>query len=122
MPDSTRTVDRALALLTAVTEQDDGASLAALARATGLSHATASRLLRTLAQHGFVRRTGEGAYRSGPQLIKVAARALREPVYEVAGQHLVALARGTEETANLGIEIEGDRALYLRQVSSPRLV
>jgi DNA-binding IclR family transcriptional regulator len=123
MADSTRTVDRALELLAAVAEHNEGSSLTELARATNLSHATASRLLRTLAQHGFVRRTDQGAYRSGPQLIQVAAGALRgEPVYELAGPHLVALARETQETANIGIAIDGGRALYLRQVASPRLV
>lgn len=123
MADSTRSVDRALDLLAAVTDDDVGSSLAELARATGLSHATALRLLRTLVQHGFVRRDEEGAYRAGAQLIQSAASALRgEPVYELAAPHLVALAGETEESANLGIAIEGGRALYLRQVRSPRLV
>jgi DNA-binding IclR family transcriptional regulator len=120
---STRTVDRALELLAAVAEHHPGSSLAELARATELSHATALRLLRTLAQQGFVRRDADGTYRAGAQLIQLAATALRgDPVYELAGPHLHALAAETQETANLGVAIEGGRALYLRQVSSPRLV
>ncbi|MEZ5122507.1 MAG: helix-turn-helix domain-containing protein [Solirubrobacterales bacterium] len=62
---STRTVDRALQLLACVTEHPEGSSLSELARRAQLSPTTASRLLATLAQHGFVRRDDRGAYRPG---------------------------------------------------------
>src|SRR5215469_5324252 len=103
---STRTVDRAFDLLTAVTEAGGGTSLSELARAANLSPATASRLLGTLVKRGLIRRDEQGAYRPGLGLMQMAAMVLRgEPLYELAGVHLTALAEATNETANLGIAV-----------------
>lgn len=123
-PGSTRTVDRAFDLLTAVTDSTrGGASLSQLARTTGLSPATASRLLGTLQKRGLVRRDEQGAYRPGLGLMQIAAVVLRdEPLYELAGGHLFALADATGETANLGVAVDDDRALYLRQVAGDQRV
>ncbi len=120
---STRTVDRALDLLSAVTETSGAATLSELARVTGLAPATASRLLATLAKRGLVRRDAQGSYRPGLGLMQMAAVVLRgEPLYEAAGSHLAELAQASGETANLGIAVDGDRALYLRQVSGVQRV
>jgi DNA-binding IclR family transcriptional regulator len=121
---STRTVDRAFDLLSAVTENArDAASLSELARATGLPPATASRLLATLLKRGLVRRDGQGLYRPGLGLMQMAAVVLRgEPLYELAGAHLVELAQASGETANLGVAVDDDRALYLRQVAGDQRV
>lgn len=120
-PAATRTVERALALLGAVAA--GGGTLSELARAVELSPSTASRLLGTLAQHEFVRRDGAaGRYRAGARLRQLAAATLREdPLYELAGPHLEALAAETGETANLAVAVD-DGVLYLRQVASPMLV
>ncbi len=120
---STRTVDRAFDLLQAVTESPSGTSLSELARTTGLSPATASRLLATLVKRGLVRRDDQGAFRAGVGLMQMAAVVLRSsPLYELAGPHLAALATQTSETANLGIAVDRDRALYLRQVAGDHRV
>ena len=120
---STRTVDRAFDLLTAVTESGSGASLSELARATSLSPATASRLLGTLVKRGLVRRDEQGTYRSGLRLMQLSALVLRgDPLYELAGPHLSELAEATNETANLGVAVDEDRALYLRQVTGDHRV
>lgn len=120
---STRTVDRAFDLLAAVTEGTGGGSLSELSRATGLSPATASRLLATLVKRGLIRRDEQGAYRPGLSLMQMAAVVLRgEPLYELAGGHLMELATATGETANLGIAVDEDRALYLRQVAGDHRV
>lgn len=121
---STRTVDRAFDLLAAVTENARGrASLSELARATELSPATASRLLATLVRRGLVRRDEQGLYRPGLGLMQMAAVVLRgEPLYELAGAHLVELAQASGETANLGVAVDDDRALYLRQVAGDQRV
>lgn len=117
----TRTVERALTLLAAVAE--DGGTLSQLARAAGLSPSTASRLLATLAAQELVRRDEHGRYHPGTRLRRLAAVALRsDPVYELAGPHLAALARETGETANLAVAADGQRVVYLRQVASPKLV
>jgi DNA-binding IclR family transcriptional regulator len=125
---STRTVDRAFDLLAAVTDNArggarGGATLSELARATALSPATASRLLATLLKRGLVRRDGLGLYRPGLGLMQMAAVVLRgEPLHELAGGHLVELAAVSGETANLGVAVDDDRALYLRQVAGDQRV
>jgi DNA-binding IclR family transcriptional regulator len=120
---STRTVDRAFDLLAAVTERAGGATLSELARATELSPATASRLLATMAKRDLVRRDELGGFRPGYGLMQMAAAVLRgEPLYELAGPHLTALAQASGETANLGIALDADRALYLRQVAGNQRV
>ena len=121
---STRTVDRAFDLLATVIQTGaGGASLSELARETGLSPATASRLLATLVKRGVVRRDGRGSYRPGLGLMQMASLVLRgEPLYELAGPHLVELAASSGETANLGVAADPDRALYLRQVAGDQRV
>jgi DNA-binding IclR family transcriptional regulator len=117
----TRTVERALTLLAAVAE--DGGTLSQLARAAELSPSTASRLLGTLVQRELVRRDEHGRYLAGTRLRQLAAATLREdPLYELAGSHLEALAEETGETANLAIGADEDRIVYLRQVVGRKLV
>ena len=117
----TRTVERALTLLTAVAE--DGGTLSQLARTAGLSPSTASRLLATLAGQELVRRDEHGRYAAGSRLRRLAAATLRaDPNYELAGPHLEALAGETGETANLAVAADARHAVYLRQVASPKLV
>lgn len=120
---STRTVDRALDLLTAITDGGCGTTLSELARCASLSPATASRLLATLDRRGFVARDEHGAYGPGRRLRQVAAAVLHEePLYELAGAHLAELARAAQETANLGVAVDDERAVYLRQVAGPQRV
>jgi DNA-binding IclR family transcriptional regulator len=117
----TRTVERALTLLAAVAQ--DGGTLSQLARAAKLSPSTASRLLATLAGQELVRRDEHGRYHAGLRLRQLAAASLRaDPLYELAGPHLVALADETGETANLAVAADPQRVVYLRQVASPKLV
>jgi DNA-binding IclR family transcriptional regulator len=117
----TRAVERALGLLAAAVEAP--LTLTELARGGELAPSTASRLLSALQRRGFVRRGEDGRFRSGPELVRLAAATLRgEPAYELAGPHLAALTEATGETANLGVPAgEGD-ALYLRQSASRRTV
>jgi len=117
----TRTVERALTLLTAVAEE--GGSLSQLARAADLSPSTASRLLATLAAQELVRRDEHGHYHAGSRLRALAAASLRrDPLYELAGPHLSALAAETGETANLAVAADERRVVYLRQVAGAGLV
>jgi len=117
----TRTVERALTLLSAVAE--GGGTLTELARAAELSPSTASRLLATLAGQELVRRDEHGRYRAGTRLRRLAAASLREdPLYELAGPHLEALAEETGETANLAVAADERQIVYLRQVAGHKLV
>ncbi len=117
----TRTVQRALTLLSAVAQ--DGGTLSQLARTAELSPSTASRLLATLAGQELVRRDEHGHYHAGARLRQLAAASLREdPLHELAGARLSALADETGETANLAVAADPARVVYLRQVAGPKLV
>jgi DNA-binding IclR family transcriptional regulator len=117
----TRTVERALTLLASVAEH--GGTLSQLARAAELSPSTASRLLATLAAAEMVHRDEHGYYQAGTRLRQLAAAILREdPLYELAGPHLEALAGETGETANLAVAADPQRIVYLRQFAGPKLV
>jgi DNA-binding IclR family transcriptional regulator len=117
----TRTVERALTLLTAVAQ--DGGTLSQLARTASLSPSTASRLLATLAGQELVRRDEHGHYHAGARLRALAAASLRQdPLHELAGPHLSALAAETGETANLAVAADDRRVVYVRQVAGSRLV
>ena len=60
-------LERGLRLLMAL-RYDEGQKLSDVARATGLDKATASRLLRSLAQYSFVLKDGNDRYRLGPAI------------------------------------------------------
>ncbi len=118
-PASSRAVERALALLSAVSASGDGRTLSELARDTNLAASTALRILRTLQNGGFVRRDANGRFHAGGELLVLAAEAMRNlPVYQVAEPRLQALVDELDETANLGVIDERDRVLYLAQVPS----
>src|SRR5437762_2907098 len=87
----TRTVERALTLLSAVAQ--DGGTLSQLARGAELSPSTASRLLATLAGQGLVERDEHGRFRGGARLRQLAAATLRAaPVHGPAGEIVAAIS------------------------------
>jgi DNA-binding IclR family transcriptional regulator len=71
-----RAVDRALTLLSSLQEQPTG--LRQLAAAADLPVPTALRLLRSLENAGFVRRTGDGSYVSGPAVTRLAYKTMAD--------------------------------------------
>ena len=112
-----QSVDRAFALLDALTRRGGRATLGELVSDTGLAAATVHRLCATLADSGHLRRDVRRDYLLGPRLQRVGDAAVRatdswaEPV-------LRAVVEGTGETANLAVR-EGDGVVYLAQVPSP---
>ena len=86
---STRTVERALALLATICDRG-GANLADSARDCDLAPSTALRLLRTLETTGFVSKEEFGTYRPGSRLIQLGAQAL-------SNESLIDLARPAME-------------------------
>lgn len=119
---STRTVDRALDLLTAVTERS-ALTLSDAARQTDLAPSTALRLLRSLEGAGLVTRDDHGRYRPGAQLIRLGARAFtREPLVGLSGEPMRALAEKTGESVYLAIPGAADTAVYIAIVEGTHSV
>lgn len=117
-----RALDRAMVLLQRLA-QSDGMTLSELAQAEGESPATVYRVLTTLAlhqmaeidPHGQVWHVGPGTFRAGAAFLR------RTNVVERARAPMQALMRATDETANLGIEQQGE-VLFLTQVETQRAI
>ena len=119
---STRTVERALALLAHVAD-NAASTLSACARSTGLAPSTALRLLRTLEAAGFVVRTPAGRYEPGNRLIQLGAVALgRQPLVHQAGPSLQRIVERTGESAYLVIRGAADTAIYLAMVEGTHAI
>ena len=98
---ATRTVDRALLLLSHICESGE-LSLSKAARAAELSPSTALRLLRTLEARGFLRRNEAGVYLPGFQLLQMGAQALsNDSLVALSAPALRHLVEATGESAYL---------------------
>ncbi len=115
-------IDRAAALLDAISRYPDPVSLKVLGAETGLHPSTAHRILASLADNGFVERDGAGRYRLGLRLLQLGVRlhgdvdmrALALPVMEALRDHL-------GETINLTIR-EGDQVVYIEKATPNRSI
>jgi IclR family acetate operon transcriptional repressor len=116
-------VERALAVLDALVEADDGLGTVETARRTGLSPSTASRVLATLAAGGLVEHEpASGRYRLGVRLVQLGnAVVARLDLRELARPRLEALVAATGETATLSAPAEPD-AVTVDFVRSPSSV
>lgn len=120
---STRTVERALALLATICERG-GANLADSARECDLAPSTALRLLRTLENTGFVaKEEAGGTYRPGSRLIQLGAQALsNESLIDFAKPVMEKLVAEVGESAYLSVEGHADTALYISIVEGTHSV
>jgi IclR family acetate operon transcriptional repressor len=120
---STRTVERALALLYEVCSRD-AVTLTECARHTGLPASTALRLLRTLESRGFISRDEEGGgFSAGPRMIQLGATALgRNELARLARPALDRIGTATRESAYLSIQGVDETAVYIAQVEGTHAV
>lgn len=110
---STRTVERALALMVAVCE-NGSVSLAEAAREADLPASTALRLLRTLESGDFVARDKEYVYRPGSRFIQLGARAFsQEMLTTLTQQPMEDVVVATGESVYLSIRGPRKTALYI---------
>jgi DNA-binding IclR family transcriptional regulator len=102
-------VARALALLDEVARSDAGLGVNELARRIGVNASTASRLLATLEDGGFVERSSDGPYRLGLKFLALSDRVLGQvDVRERARPWLTWLVQETGETATLSVPGGGE--------------
>ncbi len=100
----TQSIIRTIRLLKAFDDRQPEWSLSDLAEETGLPKTTAFRLLSALESEGLVRKSAEGGYRLGSEMIALGGRAMRaNELRTVAHDPLRALARQTGETTTLEI-------------------
>ena len=106
-----RAVQRALRLLECFSEGQPNLALTECARKAGLPVSTAYRLLASLENSGFVRRSAGGAYSCGTRLLQIGLTALQNvSAYDVAEPHLARLSEVTGKSAYLGIPADEIRS------------
>lgn len=119
---STRTVERALALLSEVCRRGS-VTLTECARETVLPPSTALRLLRTLETAGFVARDEAGSFRAGPVMTQLGATALgRNELARLAAPALDRIGAQTRESAYLSVRGVNDTAIYIAVVEGTHAV
>lgn len=113
-------VHRALSIL--IELADGPLSISELGRRLDVHRTTSLRLLRTLEEERFVRRTPDGLYRLGPRMATLAHAALSGiDVRESAAPHLRALGAASGHTVHLGA-LEAAQVVYLDKVDSRQAV
>lgn len=113
---SVQSVSRAFALLELLTTLGGEAGVGELSEGLGLPAPTIHRLLRTLAQRGYIMQLPSRRYSLGPGLIRLGEGATRR-LSSWAMPALSRLGEATQETVNLAV-LDGDLAAYVAQVPS----
>jgi IclR family transcriptional regulator, acetate operon repressor len=114
---------RALSILDALAESDDGLTLTALAKTVGLPPSSAHRLLTTLQRQRFVRfEPASMSWRVGVQAFVVGnAFARSRDVVALAIPYMRQLMEKTGETVNLYVP-NGGQAICMAQIQSPQMI
>jgi IclR family transcriptional regulator, KDG regulon repressor len=112
-----RSILRGLSVIEALADGNEGLGLAQLADRSGLDKGTATRLLRTLEEAGYVRRDAElKRYSLTSRIIQVANRVgYQIDLRKVALTHLRELRDTTNEIVHLGV-IENDLVVYIEKL------
>lgn len=110
---SVRSIERAFALLEAVSVSEQGVT--GLAERAGIPKSTAARILKTLETVGAVERAQEGVYRIGPKVYGLsAARSRSAELLHKARPRLEMLARVLGEDAGLAVQ-DGNQVHFIAQ-------
>lgn len=118
---SVRAVDRAIAILTVLSERAT-ASLAEIARAVDLSEATTLRYLNTMRQHRWVVADEQRRYQLGIPVFQMGQRAVgRLGIRSIALPHMEALLERFEETVNLAVR-NGDDLIVIEVREGTRAI
>lgn len=117
--DEIQSLARGLTVLNLMADMEHGVSVTALADQLQINKGTASRMLHTLMNYGFVERALDGRrFQLGPALVRLSRAVIdRMELRELAKPYLKQLVDLTGECAHLAIYAQG-QALYIDQVES----
>jgi DNA-binding IclR family transcriptional regulator len=120
---SSTAVERTLLILEAAAQREGGMSNADFSRKLKIPKSSASYILRTLEQHGYLRRDGgDGRYRLGMKVLNLSRAALDGiDVREVALPIMRHLVDRIHITTHLAILDHGE-AVYVEKVEAPSFV
>lgn len=117
-PERVQSVDRAFSLLEHLADGGGSLTLSELAARSALPMPTIHRLMRSLVHQGYVRQEPSRRYAMGPRMIRLGDSASRM-LGSWAAPRLEALVNQFGETTNVAMR-DGDHAVYVAQVPSPR--
>jgi DNA-binding IclR family transcriptional regulator len=114
----TQLLSRALAILAAFTIAEPQLTLSDLMRRTGVNKATLLRLITTLLEYGFLRKTEAGLYHIGPAVLPLG-RLYRATISDadLINRALADLVMKSGESASFHVR-DGDKRLCLHRVNS----
>jgi IclR family pca regulon transcriptional regulator len=116
-----QSLDRGLAVLRAFDADHPRLQLSEVARATGLTRATARRFLLTLVQLGYVRVEGR-EFSLRPRVLELGYSFLSSiSLPEVAQPHLKALVARVDESSSISV-LDGDDVVYVARVHTKRIM
>lgn len=122
--DSVQSVDRVLDIIEVLSTEQDGLGVTTIANKVGLHKSTAHRLLTTLANRGYVAKTGDGNYKIGLKLIEAVSCYINSLELQTeARPYLMQLTGELGLTSHLGI-LDRDMVVYIEKmdvVSSIRM-
>ena len=120
---SSTPVERTLQILEAAAQREGGMSNAEFSRKLKIPKSSASYILRTLEQHGYLRRDGDGGrYRLGMKVLNLSRAALGGvDVREVAQPIMQHLVDRIHITTHLAILDHGE-AVYVEKVEAPSFI
>ena len=110
-------------MLFVLEQRPDGATIRDLVEALGVPRTTVYRILNTLERHDVVRRSGEGRYRLGPRLLRLAAHSIgNSNAYDlaaIAAPFLKSLSAETGEGSKISV-VDGEGLLVVAAASGVR--
>lgn len=108
---------KGLSVLEVFTAQDDGLTMAAVARRAGLDNATAFRILNTLAHAGYVRRLPDSRlFRLTPKVLDLGFNAIAHSDLRTQARPILqSLIGEVSEAASVGV-LSGGEMLYIERV------
>jgi IclR family transcriptional regulator, KDG regulon repressor len=123
LPQSVRSVERALDILLCFTREEPVRSLTQIAESVHMSKTTVHRLLTTLESKRFITRDKTTSlYRLGVRFIEMASIVLQDvELHRWAHPYLHRLSEQYGETVDLSI-LDGSHVMYLEVIESPRRV
>ena len=116
--ETSQTLDRGLRVLEVISEAPDGLTVTEIAQAIGIGRAVVYRLVVTLEQHAFLRRSADGRCRLGLAVLTMG-RQVQPIVRDIALPALRLLADAVGATAHLTI-VDGNEALAVVVVEPTR--
>jgi DNA-binding IclR family transcriptional regulator len=119
---SIQVIERLARLLDVIASHDDPVSLKILSAETGLHPSTAFRILSSLSEQGFVKRSTRGNYQLGVKLMQLGSRVNASvDIRRIALPLMEKLRDQLGETVNLTVR-EGDEVVYIERTLAKRMI